>query len=412
MQYTMLHVFVMTHNLLQNNNSDSKRICLRNDMEIMQGISSLDHLPMDITLRLSDGNIKANKMMLSIVSPVFMKMLYGSFKEASSGEVDLPKDDYKIMKLLFDIVFEGSSELESLDDIIPLMEVVDRYEIKKFPMQHMCDEAILAELDPSNFVTLLQQFVGVMSEASVKEATNKVMCFCNNDFVSKFDKIKDLPEEVLLFLLQRNDIDNAEIELFDFLIKWHDHQTKELKTLHLTPQLFQCIRYYLISPRLLLTKVAGCSYIDKHVLMETLDYLLQFGEDNPQKTPRLFCSMKWKVKGGASIRYDMQNRKLCYVELKGDTIFSKLNNGSYSFTVSNNENLSLSVYKPGVHLCKIPADGITVTLFVYENDIFMKAAKGSKICSTFSATAHSFGINLTGSNNKFHIIHSSDVIAE
>ena len=99
-------------------------------MEIMQGISSLDHLPMDITLRLSDGNIKANKMMLGIVSPVFMKMLYGSFKEASSSEVDPPKDNYKIMKLLFDIVFEGSSELESLDDIIPLMEVVDRYEIK------------------------------------------------------------------------------------------------------------------------------------------------------------------------------------------------------------------------------------------------------------------------------------------
>ena len=86
-----------------------------------------------------------------------------------------------------------------------------------------------------------------MNEASVKEAINKVMCFCNNDFVSKFDKIKDLPEEVLLFLLQRNDIDNAEIELFDFLVKWHDHQVKELKTLHLTLQLFQSIRYFLIT---------------------------------------------------------------------------------------------------------------------------------------------------------------------
>lgn len=119
-------------------------------MEMMQGISSLDHLPMDITLRLSDGNIKANKVMLGIVSPVFKKMLYGSFKEASSSDVDLPKDNYKIMKLLFDIVFEGSSDLECLDDIIPLMEVVDRYEIKRAPMQRMCDEAILAELVPSN----------------------------------------------------------------------------------------------------------------------------------------------------------------------------------------------------------------------------------------------------------------------
>ena len=70
------------------------------------------------------------------------------------------------------------------------------------------------------------------------------MCYC-----SKFNKIKDLPEEVLLLLLQRYDIDNAdsEIDLFDFLVKWHDYQTKELKILHLIPQLFQSIRYFLIS---------------------------------------------------------------------------------------------------------------------------------------------------------------------
>ena len=390
-------------------------------MEMMQGISSLDHLPMDITLQLTDGNIKANKMMLGIVSPVFKKMLYGSFKEASSSEVDLPKDNYKIMKLLFDIVFEGSSELESLDDIIPLMEVVDRYEFKKFPVQHMCDEAILAELDPSNYVNTLQKFVGVMGETSVKEATNKMMCYCNNDFVSKFDVIKDLPEEVLLLLLQRNDIDNPEIELSDFLVKWHDYQTEVRNTLDLIPQLFQSIRYFLISPRLLLTKVAGCSYVDKQVVMETLDYLFQLGEDNTQKTPRLFCSMKWQVEGEAEITYDVLNRKLCHIKLDGYAIFSNLTkNGAYSFSTSTPaSDLYLSVYQPGRghegdrYLCEVPADGITVILFVYENDIFMKVAKDNKICSTFSATAHFFSIKLIGCDtDKFQITHSSDVIAD
>ena len=402
-------------------------------MEMMQGISSLDHLPMDITLQLSDGNIKANKMMLGIVSPVFKKMLYGSFKEASSSEVDLPKDNYKIMKLLFDIVFEGSSELECLDDIIPLMEVVDRYEFKKVPVQRMCDEAILAELDPSNYVNILQKFVGVMSEASVKEATNKVMCYCNNDFVSKFDEIKDLPEEVLLLLLQRNDIDNPEIELFNFLVKWQDYQTEECNTLDLIPQLFQSIRYFLISPRLLLSKVIGFSYVDKQVVMETLVYLFQLGEDDAQKTPRLFCSMQWKVNGPASIKYDVLNRKLCHIELNGGMIFSDLiKNGAYSFSTSTPgpkySHLFFSVYKRivGDHdhdhdLCKIPANGIKVILFVYENDIFVKVAKDNKICSIFSATARSFGIRLEGRDsyprdsygpypqvNRFQITHFSE----
>ena len=88
---------------------------------------------MDLTLHLCDGNMKVNKAMLGIVSLVF-KILYVSFKEASSDEVDLPKDYCKIMKLFFDIVFEGSCELESLDDILPLMEVVDWYQIKKVPV--------------------------------------------------------------------------------------------------------------------------------------------------------------------------------------------------------------------------------------------------------------------------------------
>ena len=94
------------------------------------------------------------------------------------------------MKLLFDVVFEGSFELESLDDILPLMEVVDWYKIKQDTVHRICDEAILAEIDPSNYirirtyVNLLQKFASVMSEA-----TNKMMCYCN-----KFNKIKDLPE--------------------------------------------------------------------------------------------------------------------------------------------------------------------------------------------------------------------------
>ena len=95
--------------------------------------SPMHRLPADVTLKLSDGKIKAQKMMLACVSPVFERMFYGDFKEAKSKVVDLPNDSHKIMKLLFDIVFEESSEMESLDDIIPLMEVVERYQINKAP---------------------------------------------------------------------------------------------------------------------------------------------------------------------------------------------------------------------------------------------------------------------------------------
>jgi len=96
-------------------------------MGFMQNTSPLHCLPSDVTLKLSSGSIEAQKMMLAFISPVFERMFYGNFKEAKSKIVDLPNDSYKIMKLLLDIVFEESCEMESLDDVIPLMEVVECY---------------------------------------------------------------------------------------------------------------------------------------------------------------------------------------------------------------------------------------------------------------------------------------------
>ena len=158
-------------------------------------------LPTDVTLKLSDGEIKAHKVILAVVSTPSEKMLYGNFKEGNSSEVKFPTDNYKIMKLLVDFIYSGTCEPGSLDDVIPLMGLVDRYQINKAPFLHMCGEAILSQLDSSNYLTLLPKYVCVMSEESHKKAADKVMSYTNNDFVTKFYQTKYLPEEVLLALL-------------------------------------------------------------------------------------------------------------------------------------------------------------------------------------------------------------------
>ena len=402
-------------------------------MGFLHDSSSLDHLPLDITLKLSDGSIKANKSMLGIVSPVFKKMLYGSFKEASADEIDLPGDSYKTIKVLFDILFNGGSEIESLDDIIPLMEAVDRYQIKKEPLQHICDEAILDHLDSLSCLTLLQKFIGVMSDSDAELAAHIVLSLCKGDFASKFEETKDLPEEVLFFMLQRNYTYNPEIELFDFLVKWHDYQTKELnKTLKLVPQLFQCIRYFLISPRLLLTKVATCSYVDKQVVMEALDSIYtkplnkrQCGEGNEQnnthkiKAPRHFCSIEWNVYGDSKPNM-MYKGNICYVQYynshrpHGSIISSRpLKNGAYSFSVSRPwEKLFISFYASGAdtYLYEIPANGNTFILFVYENDLFVKVTEDGKVRTTHSATGQPpfcVRVNTDSTDTRFFITQTT-----
>ena len=84
--------------------------------------------PTDVTLKLADSSIDVHRMILAAVSPVFERMFYGDFKEGKSMMVDLPKDSSKIMKLLIDFVYCGNCELESLDDIVPVLEVFDRYQ--------------------------------------------------------------------------------------------------------------------------------------------------------------------------------------------------------------------------------------------------------------------------------------------
>ena len=69
------------------------------------------------------------------------------------------------------------------------------------------------------------------------------MCYTNNKSVAKFDEVKDLTEDVILSLLPRNDVENPEVDIFNFLVRWHAYHTEEFgNTLHLVPQLFRHIR--------------------------------------------------------------------------------------------------------------------------------------------------------------------------
>jgi len=312
--------------------------------------------PTDVTLKLSDGSIDAHRMILAAVSPVFERMFYGDFKEGTSRIVDLPADSYDIIKLLVDLVYGGSCKPGSLDDILPLNEVMDRYQMKKGAFYHMCGEVVLAKLDSFNYLTLLPKFVGVLNMESIKRVADKVSCYTKNSFIDKFDETKNLPEEVLLSLLQRDDIPNPEIDIFDFLIKWHDYQTNELKKiLKYSPELFQCIRYFLISPHLLHTKVVSCS-LDKGVLAEAINHLYQkppnLDEDSCKcgecNLPTVHTTGRFRRTINISTYWKPRNKqkRAYYPDNKFEMRFNvgadiskiieslSLKNGAYAFTIS------------------------------------------------------------------------------
>ena len=391
--------------------------------------------PPDVTLKLPDGTtFKAHKVILAAVSPVFNGMLYGKFEEGKSDEVNLQEENGSIMKLFIDFIYNGSCQIENLDDMLPLMKIVDYYQVNKAPLCVMCGNIILDKLDSTNYLSLLPKFASVMSKESIQNAADKVMCY-NSDFTSKFDDTKDFPEELLLCLLQRNDIPYPEMDIFNFLVKWHEYQTKELnKTLTLVTKLFNCIRYSLINPQLLLSTIADCSYVSKELLIKAIDclynkplgltYKRKCGESHTQSIdfafnrPRLLNYITWNGSYGTGTTTTYDRSQDTYNFQYSNTIYngfvqiaysSSLTNGVYRFKISGN--VSLTVSENNLQIYSIPkVNGLIVILFVYENNIFAKTIKDNKVNASYSTTGSSPPFSLSIMTNfqaiNFQIMHN------
>jgi len=378
-------------------------------------------------------------MILAAVSPVFERMFYGDFKEGKSNEVVLPKDNYITMKQLIDFIYKGSCNLDNTDSILPLIAAFDYYQINKTPFLHVCGEVILSQLDSSNYLILLPKYVSVMSEESHKKAADKVMSYTKNDFVTKFDETKDLPEEVLHALLQRGDINCHEVDIFDFLAKWHDYQTQQLgKSLKLTQQLFQSIRYQVIIPQLLSSKVADCAHADKHLLNKAYKYmhnscspLGKCSDDDKFFNPVSCCSRKpahvykieWVVHSNVSVNQQSANTcEFSFVCKDANhwniTESLPLKNGMYTFKVYDISGhiynvviLSVDVIgRSRKYLYTHPLkSNDVVTMSVHDDEMFLKLINADKVKSTVCISeSQPFRVcicnisNISLSSNSYH----------
>jgi len=419
--------YVFIFNLLSNSEAEMS-------LEKLTLLSGSFSAPPDVTLKLPNGTtFKAHKVILAAVSPVFNGMLYGKFEEGKSDEVNLQEENGRMMKLFIDFIYNGNCQIENLDDMLPLMKIIDYYQVNKAPFGVMCGKVILDKLDSTNYLSLLPKFASVMNKESFQKAADKVMCY-NSDFISKFDDTKDFPEELLLCLLQRNDIPNPEMDIFNFLVKWYEYQTKELnKTLALVTELFNCVRYFLINPQLLLSTIADCSYVSKELLTKVLDclfnkplgltYNCKCGECHNQcldfafNRHRLLNGIAWNGSFGASVTYnqlqDTYNFKYSNVigSYSSAANSDSLTNGTYRFKVSGHY-VSITVLdNNNTQLYNIPTvNDLIVILLVYKSNIFVKTIKDDKVNASYSTAESSPPFSLSIMSNSqsvnFQIIHS------
>ena len=406
----MTYRFYISKVFIPYTHSDKIVCSLRSKLSLMRISPGSFSVPTDVTLKLPEGNIDAHKMILAAVSPVFERMFYGDFKEGNSSEVSLPSDNWNTMKLLIDFVYNGECEVNSHDDIVPLLEVIDRYQINKVPFQHMIGEAVLAKLDSSNYLTLLPKFASVMSEEANRKAAEKVMAYTKYDIIAD-ESTREIPEEVLLPILQIFNLTCHDSQLFDFLVNWHDYQTRILeKSLHLTSEIFKCIRYSLIIPQILSSKVANCDLVDKQLLSQAYHYIYtsyyslgEYNNDDPCKPPTVHLTRKpelglkieWIANDGITITYNQPNQCTISGTYNVPTAYivksRPLENGIFSFSVSNCHSFSFAISdssKPDEHMyVNVLGHSNLISLYVYEQYLFVKYISYKTVKSTYGIYA-------------------------
>ena len=368
----------------------------------------------DVKFQFSDGrSIDAHGKILAAVSPVFERMFYGDFKEAKSKQVDLPAERYKSMKLLVDFIHTSSCESESLDDVVSLLELFEEYDINKIAILNIFSEAVLSQLNASNYSTLVPKYASLMSEEGHQKIAKKIISFTNNNFISNFDEVKDIREEVMLHMLQSDGLVAYEADILDFLIKWYNYQKEQKCPLQLTVQLFQSIRYSLIIPPLLLEKIASCECVDKKIFDKALkcvfDYCPPIENDDrsqPCDKPRIltnlyaFLNAPYSTSVQITLKYTSEKECLVSLAYHGSSVQHNcpileshpLENKTYAFTIRNDQNLSrqflLSIEDSGRRaLCTNTINsGILSIIMVYDNSVYLRIVESGKVKSIHCVT--------------------------
>ena len=232
----------------------------------------------DVTFKTSDGgSVSAHRAIVAAGSPVLHAMLYGNMKESNEKEIKLPSVDTETLKVLLSFMYTGKIIVDS-ENCPSLLEAAHYFNVAT--LENKCSDSIAASLDIENCCT-------VASFANDKKFNNLLekcltFLYSNADKVIKGASFKTLPSELMLKFCQSSDLCTKEINLFVAVVEWCQHQKANIPD-ETIKEVFQQIRYPLISVSDLLEKVRPSKFADSILYMTALEFhLMPSKYDGPQ----------------------------------------------------------------------------------------------------------------------------------
>ena len=210
--------------------------------------------------------MSAHRVIVAAGSPVFHAMLYGGTKESTESDIELPSIDSVMLKKLVNFVYTGKVQTTS-DDCLELLQTAHYFGITS--LQNLCVNKMVASLDLQNYSSIItiafhQQFVHLFKRCLEMMEANASKIICASEFLN-------LPLPVITTFIESSNLEVKEIDLFLALVKWRNHQGDALAEddVH---DIFQKIRYPLISVVDLLDKVRPTNVADPNLYKAALEY--------------------------------------------------------------------------------------------------------------------------------------------
>ena len=209
----------------------------------------------------------AHRAIIAASSPVFHAMLYGKTKESKESEICLSSTNADMLQKIFTFIYGGVVQVSS-DECLALLQAAHYFDIAA--LETKCGEVLVSTSD------LDYNFSSVITFA-VEQQLDLLLTQClelmevNAGKVINSSWFNTLPLHMILAFVKSSNLEVREVDLFLAVARWYGHQENVLSADD-KKEVFQLIRYPLMSITDLLEKVRPSQLVDQNLYTAALEY--------------------------------------------------------------------------------------------------------------------------------------------
>eukprot|EP01080_Neovahlkampfia_damariscottae_P001981 gene1981-1489_t len=218
----------------------------------------------------------AHKIILAARCPFFRGLFFMGFKETKMKEIKIPNISYDIFVLFIEYLYTGNI-LITKEIVMQLLPVADQYNVDN--LRRGCFEFLVKNINKDSVIQMLLEAQDGKYRFNCDELISKCLKFIekNTSDVIKTPQFFLFEERTVLEMVQSNNLNVEEIDLFKAIIRWGNYRRRDLNcTTPLTEivqNLVPYIRYPLMSGPDLVNVVKPCKVAPEDLYIAALEFV-------------------------------------------------------------------------------------------------------------------------------------------